>query len=147
MGCGPGRFWLAAAARLPADLAITLADLSPGMLAEALASVRRLGRWPDVRGDVADVCALPFADASFDVVLAMHMLYHAPDPDLAVREIARVLKPGGRAIVTTNGAGNLGALFELHWQAFGAAAHDPADSSFSLETGEPILRRHFAGVR
>jgi ubiquinone/menaquinone biosynthesis C-methylase UbiE len=146
VGCGPGRFWAAAAPRLPAGLAITLTDLSPGMLDEALATVRGLGRWADVRGEVADVCALPFADGAFDVVLAMHMLYHARDADLAVSEIARVLRPGGRAIVTTNGPGNLGALHALNRRAFGEAARFPVDNVFNLETGAPILRRHFASV-
>jgi len=146
VGCGPGRFWTAAAPRLPDDLAITLTDLSPGMLDEGLASVRGLGRWADVRGQVADVCTLPFADASVDVALAMHMLYHASDADLAVREIARVLRRGGMAIVTTNGAGNLGALHALNRRAFGEAARFPVDNTFNLETGEPILRRHFAAV-
>jgi SAM-dependent methyltransferase len=146
VGCGPGRFWAAAAPRLPADLDITLTDLSTGMLDEALASVRGLRRWTGVRGQVADVCALPFEDGGFDVVLAMHMLYHARDADLAVREIARVLRPGGRAIVTTNGAGNLGALHALNRRAFGEAARFPVDNVFNLETGEPILRRHIGGV-
>jgi len=146
VGCGPGRFWPPLAARLPADLAITLTDLSPGMVDEALATVRGVGRWTDVRGQVADVCALPYPDGSFDVVLALYMLYHAPDPDLAVREIARVLKPGGRLIAATNADGNLGSLFELRERAFPEAGREKMSDSFTLETGEPIVRRHFAEV-
>ena len=145
VGCGPGRFWLGAQA-WPADLAITLADLSPGMADEALASVRAIARWGDVTARIADVCALPFADASFDVVLAMHMLYHAADTDLAVAEIARVLRPGGVLVASTNGETNMAALFELGAAALGGDRQDLAAHSFSLERGEGILRGHFRDV-
>jgi SAM-dependent methyltransferase len=145
VGCGPGRFWLGAQA-WPADLAITLADLSPGMADEALATVRGVGRWTNVAAQVADVCALPFADASFDVVLAMHMLYHAPDRDLAVGEIARVLAPGGVAVASTNSERNMAALFELGHAALGGERQDLAARAFSLESGPAILRRCFDAV-
>jgi SAM-dependent methyltransferase len=116
------------------------------MVEEALATVRAVGRWTDVAARVADVCALPFADASFDVVLAMHMLYHAPDPDRAVAEIARVLRPGGVAIASTNGETNMAALFELGHAALGGERLDLGARAFSLESGEAILRRHFDEV-
>jgi SAM-dependent methyltransferase len=145
VGCGPGRFWSSAQA-WPADLAITLADLSRGMADEALAAVRALGRWRNVQTQVADVCALPFADGSFDLVLAMHMLYHAPDPDLAVAQIARVLRPGGVAVASTNSEVNMAALFELGAAALGGGRQDLAAAAFSLESGEAILRRHFGSV-
>ncbi len=47
-----------------------------------------------------DVCAMPFEDNSFDLVLATDIIEHVDDDAQAVREIARVLRPGGRAIVT-----------------------------------------------
>jgi SAM-dependent methyltransferase len=47
----------------------------------------------------ADVRALPFSDASFDAVYSMGTIEHFPETDAAVREIYRVLKPGGRAII------------------------------------------------
>jgi SAM-dependent methyltransferase len=135
VGCGSGRFWLGAR-RLPADLEIVLTDLSPGAV----------GRWKAVNGQVADVRALPFEDASFDVVLAVHMLYHAADPETGVREISRVLRPGGVAIVTTNGLRNMGELFALGAKAFGGPDADQGARDFSLESGEPMLRRSFAEV-
>ncbi len=47
-----------------------------------------------------DACALPFADASFDLVLATDIIEHVDDDLLALREIARVLAPGGKALIT-----------------------------------------------
>lgn len=52
----------------------------------------------DVKGDV---CALPFPDASFDIVVANHVLEHVADDQVAMRELRRVLKPGGQAILQT----------------------------------------------
>lgn len=146
VGCGPGRFWERAAEKLPADLDLLLTDLSPGMVDEAVRRVQRVGRWRSVRGQVADVGALPFHDAAFDVVMAMHMLYHAPDPEAAVGEIARVLNPEGIAVVTTNGRDSLSALIALGHAVLGGPAVDPVHTASSLESGEPIMRRWFETV-
>ncbi|HEX4182651.1 MAG TPA: class I SAM-dependent methyltransferase, partial [Caulobacteraceae bacterium] len=146
VGCGPGLFWERAADQLPADLDITLTDLSPGMVEEARQRVAGLGRWSQVKAQVADVCALPFVDAGFDIVLAMHMLYHASDPDLALVEIARVLRLGGVLVASTNGLDNLSALFVLGQRAFGGPRGDRGAAAFSLDGGEAMLARHFAEV-
>jgi SAM-dependent methyltransferase len=145
IGCGPGRFWAANAAALPPGLDLTLADQSPGLVEEALKTVGT-SPWRSITGKVADVCALPFADASFDVVTAMHMLYHAPDKDRAVSEIARVLRPGGTLLATTNGATSMQELNVLSLEIFGPSSQDMGSTSFSLESGAPILRRHFRTV-
>lgn len=49
----------------------------------------------------ADICALPFTEGEFDVVVANHVLEHIPDDALAMRELKRVTKAGGRAILQT----------------------------------------------
>lgn len=146
VGCGAGWSWAQAAERLPVDLDLTLTDLSPGMVAEAVTRLGALDRWDGVRGQVADAGALPFEDASFDAVCAFHMLYHLPDPARGVAEIARVLKPGGVALIATNGRGNLGRLLDLEREVFGPVSADISVEAFGLETGEPILREAFAQV-
>lgn len=146
IGCGPGRFWAANAGTLPPDLDLMLADLSPGMVDEAVGNVIAAdSKWRSVAGEVADVCALPFADGSFDIVTAMHMLYHAPDGDRAVSEIARVLRPGGMLIVTTNGAETMKELTALSHAVFGAPLHS-GSAPFSLESGRPILEKYFQSI-
>jgi ubiquinone/menaquinone biosynthesis C-methylase UbiE len=71
----------------------TCTDLSPGMLDTLAANAARLGL--DVRTVACDAEALPFADASFDLVLGHAVLHHLPDLDRAMREFHRVLRPGG----------------------------------------------------
>ncbi len=77
-GCGNGEY-LRALAQIPVRAAGC--DLSLGML-------RPLAYRPLVN---ADVTALPVRDGAFDAVLAVHMLYHVPDRQAAVRELRRVL--------------------------------------------------------
>lgn len=47
-----------------------------------------------------DACALPFLDGTFDFILATDVIEHIDDDELAIREIARVLRPGGKALIT-----------------------------------------------
>jgi len=55
-----------------------------------------------VEGQRGDAVRLPFADATFDVVTARHMLYHVADPARAIAEARRVLSPGGRFVAVVN---------------------------------------------
>lgn len=144
IGCGPGWFWAGAVDALPQPINLTLADLSPGMIQEAVGRCQALSLG-SVRGEAADATALPFADASFDAVIAMHMLYHLPDPAAAIAEMERVLKPGGCLAVTTNDIGNLRALYELT-TVFGSDPVDPSGASFGFETAEDLLRARFGNV-
>ena len=144
VGCGPGWFWEAAADALPADLDLTLTDLSPGMVEEATAKVRGLGR--RVAGRVVDVSELPFEDASFDAVLAMHMFYHVPDPARGMAEIARVLKPGGRAIITTNGRDDMREIYALGAAAFGGPDCNPAAIAFGFDEARDTMNDAFGNV-
>ncbi|MBA2416057.1 MAG: class I SAM-dependent methyltransferase [Geodermatophilaceae bacterium] len=71
-------------------------DISPGMVEVAVANAARLGL--DVDGRVADAESLPYADDSMDLVVGHAVLHHIPDVELALREVLRVLKPGGRFV-------------------------------------------------
>lgn len=146
-GCGAGAPWDEGRAHLPAGLKLTLTDYSPGMLDEALKRVRALEHYASVTGQTADVCALPFADGAFDIVIANHMLYHAADPAKGVAELRRVLQPGGVALIATNGRDNMRALFALRTALFPAVEpFDPISMRFSIEIAEPILRARFADI-
>ncbi len=65
------------------------------------------------RGTLND---LPYADNSFDIVLAAHVIEHLPDPLLALSEMYRVLKPGGILISSVTRPSFVGALVQLIWR-------------------------------
>jgi ubiquinone/menaquinone biosynthesis C-methylase UbiE len=73
-------------------ISITATDLDPVMIE---ASTRRLRDRPGARVLPADATALPFGDGSFDSVVSCLMLHHVIDWEAALREAARVLRPGG----------------------------------------------------
>lgn len=146
IGCGAGWFWAQAAPRLPAGLALTVADQSAGMVAEAVQRLSSIDRYVRVEGRVADAAVLPFAAASFDAVIAMHVLHHVPEPARAVDEMARVLRPGGRVVATTNDPDNLGSVFDLASRAFGGPATDPAADVLGIDAAVGLLGNRFARV-
>jgi ubiquinone/menaquinone biosynthesis C-methylase UbiE len=144
VGCGPGLLWLSSQHRIPASWHITLTDFSPGMLSVAR---ERLGEERFVY-DVADAQALPFADASFDAVIANHMLYHIPDLPRALTEIRRVLKPGARFYASTIGREHMRELDELIWKCWPGLPWKGLGKSapFTLENGQEALAPFFAQV-
>jgi uncharacterized protein len=98
VGPGPGYFSVAVARAIP-DGILVLVDLQPAMLTKAQ---RRLGR-AQVRNAVfqaADARALPCADGSIDVAFLVAVLGEVPDPDAALAELHRVIRPGGRLNLT-----------------------------------------------
>lgn len=142
VGAGAGGFWDNPST--PRSVALTLTDLSPGMVDASTARARSLG-YRTVTGRECDAQALPYPDASFDVAVANHMLYHVPDPDRAVAELARVLRPDGVLLATTNGRGHMDQVNEAIAEVFDDH-HEGLADVFGLDSGERRLRRAFASV-
>jgi len=94
LGCGEGY-----GADLLADRAadVVALDLAP----EAVYHARLKYHRPNLRFDYGDVYALPYPEGSFDAVVSLQVLEHLHEPDRYMREIARVLRMGGRAFLTT----------------------------------------------
>ena len=131
IGCGTGGFAERLAVEHP-DATLVATDQSERFV--ELTSAR------GVEAQVADATDLPFADASYDLVVALWMLYHVPDLDRALAEVRRVLRPGGRFLAVTNGDEHLA---DLRRDAGGG----PEVTQFSTQNGEVALRRHFDEVR
>jgi ubiquinone/menaquinone biosynthesis C-methylase UbiE len=94
-----------------------------------------------IQASVGDVQELPFGDNEFDVAVAAWMLFHVPDLDRAVAELARVLKPTGRLVAVTTSREHFRDLWRL------AGAERPMlHFNFRSENGEEILGRHFKHV-
>lgn len=145
IGCGPGGLWSQNQERVPAGWAVLLADFSPGMVGQARQRVGALAR--PLEFAVADVQALPFADACFEAVIANQVLYHVPDRGRALAEIRRVLRPGGRLYAATLGHRYLRELRELLARAGVDASGLDVASEFGLENGREQLARHFGQVK
>ncbi len=74
----------------------SVTDISPGMVEVAKRNAAGLDL--DVDGKVADAESIPYDDESFDLVIGHAVLHHIPDVELSMREVMRVLKPGGRFV-------------------------------------------------
>ncbi|MGO9450137.1 MAG: class I SAM-dependent methyltransferase [Candidatus Binataceae bacterium] len=144
LGCGPGSLWNQNADRLPDNTAIVASDFSGGMVREARANLG--ANAARLRFCQLDAVALPFKDGSFDVVVAMLMLYHVDDRPTAFREIRRVLRSGGTLYASTMGNAHLRELREIAARVFGTARVTPASDRFGLETGYDQLRSAFSSV-
>lgn len=129
VGCGWGELAEWVGRETGAD--VVAVDLSPRMV--------ELARERGVNVQVGDVQELPFADGEFDVAVAAWMLYHVPDLDRGIAELARVLRPGGRLVAATNSRFHLLELRDL-------VGSGPSTLKFSREDGEEHLGRHFARV-
>jgi SAM-dependent methyltransferase len=123
------------AERMVKELGVELVgiDQSEAMVAEQ----RKRGL--DAR--VGDVRSLPFPDGDFDLAVAAWMLYHAPDLDGSVAELARVLKPDGVLVAVTNSVEHLQELWNLAERANAVGRF-----TFRSDNGEEVLGRHFAEV-
>lgn len=107
VGCGRGGFacWLAAQSERPREIVAADFAASAVRKGQAFAAARGLS---GITWEVGDVQRLAHADASFDTVVSCETIEHVPAPRLALAELARVLKPGGRLLLTT--PNYLGAL-------------------------------------
>jgi ubiquinone/menaquinone biosynthesis C-methylase UbiE len=144
VGCGTG-FLALRFAELGHDVAGV--DLAPLMIEQARANAARSGLELDLA--VADGSSLPFPDASFDVVVARHVIWNLPDPDRGVAEWQRVLRPGGLlALVEGKWADNeeLALAYSRPLSRIGASLVHKAASVVGAVRGEQskkfLLRRY-----
>ncbi|WP_373046991.1 class I SAM-dependent methyltransferase [Vulgatibacter sp.] len=100
VGCGVGHWGRVLAPILAADARVTGIDREPRWVAEAAARAEALGLGGRFRYQQGDAAALPFADGTFDLVTCQTVLIHLNDPRQALREMLRVLRPGGTLFVT-----------------------------------------------
>jgi SAM-dependent methyltransferase len=147
VGCGNGRYLAELARRGHRGRALGL-DLSAGMLAAARTAAGNAGL---AAGDAA---ALPLAEHVADVTLAPHMLYHVPDKPAAVRELRRITRPGGQALVVLNATDHLAELSAVAVAAAvdvglpraASLAEIRPDGGVDLDAGARLLGAEFGSV-
>lgn len=146
LGCGNGRLWIENKAKLPTDCEIILSDISEGMIRD----VRREQSLQDDRFSFAafDCHAIPYEDASFDLVIANHVLFYCKDVDRVCSEVERVLKPGGRFVCGTYGMAHMQEVSRLVTQFDDriTLSGENLYEHFGKENGAQALAPYFAEV-
>jgi ubiquinone/menaquinone biosynthesis C-methylase UbiE len=94
VGCGPGIDMAEMARLMPDGAQVSGVDISETMIAEARLRTADLG--PQVSLRTGDAAELPYPNQAFDVCRTATVLQHVPDPARVIREMARVIRPGGR---------------------------------------------------
>lgn len=140
LGCGTGSMWQDQDALIQKCAELVLSDFSAGMLETARANVTG----PNVRHAVIDIQDIPFPDESFDLVIANMMLYHVPDLPKALREVRRVLKPGGTFLCATYG--EHGIMEYLSGILAHLGIRDETSRNFTLQNGASHLASCFSQV-
>jgi ubiquinone/menaquinone biosynthesis C-methylase UbiE len=118
--CGNGRYMKFLLKNADPDALLTAFDLSPRMLERARARVGsdRVGY------AVADLTRLPYSDAAFDAVVCGWVIEHLPDPRSGLRELARVLAPGGKLLLLSTENTITGRLCKWMWHCCNAYNRD-----------------------
>ena len=146
LGCGDGTLWQENKTLLPANVQITLSDISEGMLRDT----RRTIGADDPRFSFAafDCHEIPYPDASFDLVIANHVLFYCSDLTAVCREVKRVLKPGGRFLCSTYSGRHMKEVSRLVQdfdERIVLSSHNLYEH-FGRENGCGILEPYFSSV-
>jgi ubiquinone/menaquinone biosynthesis C-methylase UbiE len=157
LGCGPGQITILLARRWPAVSWVGL-DAAPSMLAQARKDASAAGvetiDFQAVRVGPEGDGRLPYADASFDLVVCNSVLHHLTDPMQSLDEMARVAKPGA-AFLMRDLARPAAPLYPLHVRVFGRHYEGEmrrlyeasVRAAYTAEELEDMLRRsRFAGT-
>ncbi len=140
LGCGDGSFWTNFP-NLSHTTRLVLTDLAPGMLAASKSTLTKLGL--NAEYGIADMEALPFPTATFSSVIAHKVIYHAHQPETAIADIARVLKPDGWFGLSVLQSGAYGSIWKLAHELEPQIPDASLSSRFTEIEAAAILPKYF----
>lgn len=145
LGAGNGALWSRNIDKVPAGVNIILSDISEGMLADAKNGI---GDKPEFQYAVIDAQKIPFADNTFDLVIANHMLFYCDDISKVLSEIRRVLKPGASLVCSTYSKRHMREITDLvqNFNSNIVLSSTNLYERFGLDNGKQILSRFFSNV-
>lgn len=141
LGCGTGEIWLHQSDMIRKCAKIILTDFSKGMLAKAKETLKQ---YPKIEYALVDMQDIPYANKSFDLVIANMVLYHVPDIQRGIAESRRVLRDGGIFCCATYGEQGIMEYLSGLFKDYGS--RNNANHTFTLQNGEAQLKKHFAEV-
>ena len=141
LGCGTASMWSGKLDMLPKGSQLILTDFSEGMLETAM---HHTAGFDNVQYCIVDIQNIPYADASFDMVIANMMLYHVPDLHKGLSEVRRVLKSGGKFYCATYGEHGIMEFINDTLREYGICGE--IGKTFTLQNGAGALNQHFSEV-
>ena len=145
LGAGNGALWSQNIAKVSKNVTIVLSDISEGILADAR---KTIGDHPQFQYSVFNAQKIPFADNTFDLVIANHMLFYCDDIPKALQEVQRVLKPGATFTCSTYSQKHMHEITDLvqNYNANIVLSSTKLYKRFGLDNGRQILKPYFKDI-
>ena len=145
LGAGNGALWSQNIAKVSKNVTIVLSDISEGILADAR---KTIGDHPQFQYSVFNAQKIPFADNTFDLVIANHMLFYCDDIPKALQEVQRVLKPGATFTCSTYSQKHMHEITDLvqNYNANIVLSSTKLYERFGLDNGHQILQPYFKDI-
>ena len=145
LGAGNGMLWAQNISKVPDDVTVVLSDISEGILADAK---KEIGNYPQFQYAVFNAQKIPFADDTFDLVIANHMLFYCDDIPQTLSEVQRVLKPGASFACSTYSEKHMHEITDLvqNYNSEIVLSSTNLYERFGLNNGRKILEPYFKNI-
>lgn len=145
LGAGNGALWSQNINKIPNGINVVLSDISKGILEDAKSAI---GQRNEFQYAVFDAQKIPFADNTFDLVIANHMLFYCKDIPQTLKEIQRVLKPKGTFVCSTYSKCHMHEITDLvqNYNSNIVLSSTNLYDRFGLDNGQKLLQQCFKNV-
>lgn len=145
LGAGNGALWSQNLDKIPSGINVVLSDISKGILEDAKSAI---GDQNEFQYAVFDAQKIPFADNTFDLVIANHMLFYCKVIPQTLKEVRRVLKPKGTFVCSTYSKRHMHEITDLvqSYNSNIVLSSTNLYDRFGLDNGQELLQQCFKNV-